>query len=193
MVDNPYEPSTTLWEKWGASNLTTDQGDASRNHIMFGTISAFFWKHLAGITPAAAGWTKLRIAPKFGEVCDDLATAPLPGWRSRVLSHVEATLATVAGDVVTHWELADEVSVDEVSVVPTAVLRVSVPHGAVGGAEVVMPCVGKATIVELHSGVVIWEDDAFVAQSVALAAERVEHGGVAIHVASGDYHFVRSS
>ena len=155
---------------------------------MFGTISAFFWKHLAGITPAAAGWTKLRIAPKFGEVCDDLGSAPLPGWRSRVLSRVEATLATVAGDVVTRWELADEVSV-----VPTAVLRVSVPHGAVGGAEVVMPCAGKgSTIVELHSGVVIWEDDAFVAQSVALAAERVEHGGVAIHVASGDYHFVRS-
>lgn len=156
---------------------------------MFGTISAFFWKHLAGITPAAAGWTKLRIAPKFGEVCDDLATAPLPNWRSRVLSRVDATLATVAGQVITHWELAE---IDEVNVVPTAVLRVSVPNGAVGGAEVVMPCVGKASIVELHSGMVVWQDDAFVVQSVALAAERVEHGGVAIHVASGDYHFVRS-
>ena len=52
---------------------------------------------------------------------------------------------------------------------------------------------GKATIVtELRSGTVAWKDDAFVAASVALAGERVEYGGVAIHVASGEYHFLRS-
>eukprot|EP01043_Picozoa_sp_COSAG02_P080968 COSAG02_NODE_19518_length_878_cov_1.083440_2_plen_130_part_01 len=130
MVDNPYEPSTTLWEKWGASNLTTDQGDSSRNHIMYGTISAFFWKHLAGIAPAAAGWTKLRIEPKFGEVCDGSGTAPRPDWRNRVLSSVEGTLDTVAGQVSTRWELA---GIDDASISATAVLRVTVPAGAMRG------------------------------------------------------------
>lgn len=191
MVANPYEPSTTLWEKWGASNLTTDQGDSSRNHIMFGTISAFFWKHLAGIAPAAAGWTRLRIEPKFGEVCADSGTVPLPGWRSRVLSSAEGTLATVVGEVSTHWELRET---DDASIATTAVLRVTVPAGAVGGAEVVIPCVGKATVItELHSGAVVWKDDAFVAASVATTAKRFEHGGVVIYVASGEYHFVRSA
>jgi alpha-L-rhamnosidase len=189
MVDNPYEPSTTLWEKWGASNLTTDQGDSSRNHIMFGSISAFFWKHLAGIAPAAAGWTKLRIEPKFGEVCDHPA-APRPDSRSRVLSSVEGTLDTVAGQVSTSWELAE---IDDSSVSATAILRVTVPDGAVGGAEVVLPCVGNATVItELRSGTVVWEHDTFIAASVALAGERFEHGGVVVHVASGEYHFVRS-
>ena len=51
MVANPHEPSTTLWENWAADHLDKDQADASRNHIMFGTISAFLWKHIAGLTP----------------------------------------------------------------------------------------------------------------------------------------------
>ena len=33
MVSNADEPATTLWEKWGASQLQTDQADASRNHV----------------------------------------------------------------------------------------------------------------------------------------------------------------
>ncbi len=61
------DDNTACREKWGASNLTKDQGDGSRNHIMYGTISAFFWKHLGGIAPAAAGWARIRIAPQFGE------------------------------------------------------------------------------------------------------------------------------
>jgi alpha-L-rhamnosidase len=35
--------ATTLWESW--------DGGASRNHIMFGDISAWFYKYLAGIRP----------------------------------------------------------------------------------------------------------------------------------------------
>lgn len=107
-----------------------------------------------------------------------------------MLSSASGTLATVAGEVSTDWELAET---DDASVAAAAVLRVTVPAGVVGGAEVVIPCVGKATTVtELRSGTVAWKDDAFVAASVALAGERVECGGVAIHVASGEYHFVRS-
>jgi len=35
--------ATTLWEQWN--------GDASRNHIMFGDVSAWFYRALAGINP----------------------------------------------------------------------------------------------------------------------------------------------
>jgi alpha-L-rhamnosidase len=35
--------ATTLWEQW--------DGSESRNHIMFGDVSAWFYKNLAGIAP----------------------------------------------------------------------------------------------------------------------------------------------
>lgn len=191
----------TTGEKWGASNLTKDQGDASRNHIMFGTISAFFWKHLGGIAPAAAGWTKVRIAPQFGELCEVVETAIVPSvgsGASRVLSTAEATLSTVAGDVHTHWELQDR---DVPNANPTAVLTVTVPAGAVDGAEVVMPCVGReAVITEALSGSVVWQAGSFVAlaeeeeeeERVVLSGERAEHGSVLLRVPSGEYRFVRA-
>ena len=38
MVENVDEPATTLWEKWGASQLPTDQADSSRNHVSAGRL-----------------------------------------------------------------------------------------------------------------------------------------------------------
>lgn len=52
MVENPHEPATTIWENWAASDLTNDQDDSSRNHVMFGSISAFFWKYLNHTAPS---------------------------------------------------------------------------------------------------------------------------------------------
>ena len=58
--------ATTLWEKWN--------GTESRNHIMFGDISAWFYKALAGINldPAAPAFkhyhhqAEPRRRPDFG-------------------------------------------------------------------------------------------------------------------------------
>ncbi len=56
--------ATTLWEAW--------EGTTSRNHIMFGDISAWFFRTLAGIQPdpAAPGFKHVIIAPYFP---DDLS------------------------------------------------------------------------------------------------------------------------
>jgi hypothetical protein len=209
---------------------------------MFGTISAFFWKHLGGtarprantcrsarssailpspaictrillpslslavemrrcrpwpgIAPAAAGWARLRIAPQFGELCDGTATATAPpAGTGRPTRAVEAALSTVAGGVRTRWELQEA---DGAGATPTAVLSVTVPAGAAGGADVVLPCVGRAAVVtEARSGAVIWRADGFVAaeegegERAVLSGERVEHGGVSFRVASGEHRFVR--
>jgi alpha-L-rhamnosidase len=72
MVTNPDEPATTLWEQFGASTLAGDQGDSSRNHIMFGTISAWYWKYLLGVTPLSPGFGRVSIAPHI------VTTAPDP-------------------------------------------------------------------------------------------------------------------
>jgi alpha-L-rhamnosidase len=51
--------ATTLWEQWN--------GTASRNHIMFGDVSAWFYKALGGIAPAkdGAGYKKIILKPYF--------------------------------------------------------------------------------------------------------------------------------
>jgi alpha-L-rhamnosidase len=51
--------ATTLWETW--------DGSGSRNHIMFGDISAWMFKTLAGISPdeEQPGFQRVHIAPSF--------------------------------------------------------------------------------------------------------------------------------
>jgi alpha-L-rhamnosidase len=47
--------ATTLWEEWN--------GNQSRNHVMFGDVSAWFYKYLAGINAAAPGFKQIVIKP----------------------------------------------------------------------------------------------------------------------------------
>jgi len=54
--------ATTLWETWKFSNNTY-----SHNHPMFGSVSEWFYKWLAGIQPDAdaVGFNKFIIKPQF--------------------------------------------------------------------------------------------------------------------------------
>lgn len=59
-------PSWGHWIELGATSLWEDwDGGASRNHIMFGDISAWFYKTLAGISPhpLAPGFKRIIIRP----------------------------------------------------------------------------------------------------------------------------------
>ena len=75
--------ATTLWEQWN--------GAESRNHIMFGDISAWFYKALAGINPdpAAPGFKHIIIKPN---VVGNLTSA-------------EATYDSVRGRIVSDWKI----------------------------------------------------------------------------------------
>ncbi len=75
--------ATTLWEAWN--------GTDSRNHIMFGDISAWFYRALAGIRPDAPGFKRIRIQPR---VVGDLTWA-------------RATYDSVHGRIGSDWKLAD--------------------------------------------------------------------------------------
>ncbi len=71
--------ATTLWEQWN--------GSESRNHIMFGDVSAWFYKALAGIVPdpQAPGFRHFFVKP---HVLGDLASARAEyrSIRGRILS-----------------------------------------------------------------------------------------------------------
>ena len=78
--------ATTLWEEW--------DGSGSRNHIMFGDISAWFYKALAGIRldPAAPGFKHFLIKPN---VVGDLTSA-------------RASYDSVHGRIASEWRIDQE-------------------------------------------------------------------------------------
>ncbi len=50
--------ATTLWEHWEYSDNTF-----SHDHPMFGSISAWFYRYVAGIRPAGLGWSTIEFEP----------------------------------------------------------------------------------------------------------------------------------
>ncbi|HEY5915392.1 MAG TPA: glycoside hydrolase family 78 protein [Verrucomicrobiae bacterium] len=102
--------ATTLWEQWN--------GTESRNHIMFGDISAWFYKALAGINPdpAAPGFRHVIIQP---QIVGDLTSA-------------KAAYNSVRGLILSEWKLENGLFTLHV-IVPantSATVRLPVPAGA---------------------------------------------------------------
>jgi alpha-L-rhamnosidase len=73
--------ATTLWEQWN--------GTESRNHIMFGDVSAWFYKNLAGIAPddEQPGFKRISFRPYF---------APDLQW-------VKASHQSLYGEIKAEW------------------------------------------------------------------------------------------
>ena len=109
--------ATTLWEHWEFSDNTY-----SHNHPMFGSVSEWFYKALAGISPApgAVGFDKILIAP---QLAGDLK------W-------VKADHDSIRGKIVSDWSRAGD----------QFKLRVRVPVGAT--ATVLLPAKANAAVAE---------------------------------------------
>jgi alpha-L-rhamnosidase len=95
--------ATTLWEQWN--------GTESRNHIMFGDISAWFYKALAGINPdpAAVGFKHFFIKPNVvggltsARACyDSVRGRILSDWKV-VHGRIELTVKVPANATATVW------------------------------------------------------------------------------------------
>jgi alpha-L-rhamnosidase len=80
--------ATTLWEHWEFSDNTY-----SHNHPMFGSVSEWFYKALAGINPApdAVGFDRIVLEPRpEGD-----------------LSWVRASYDSVRGPIVSDWKRSE--------------------------------------------------------------------------------------
>ena len=97
--------ATTLWEQWN--------GTESRNHIMFGDVSAWFYKALAGIQPdpQAPGFRHFFIRPN---VVGDLTFA-------------RGEYASIHGRIVSEWKLEKGRFSLRVVVPPNTTATVRVP------------------------------------------------------------------
>jgi alpha-L-rhamnosidase len=151
------EGATTLWERW---EKLTGFAMNSQNHIMLGSIDAWFYRVLAGLSPLRPGWQVVRVRP---HILGDL-------------EFVAASVDTVAGRVASSWRLNQA----------AFALEVAIPVGAAGEVHVPLLWPG-ARVVE--SGKVLWQagrpgDPAPGIEPAGAAADRA-----VFRVESGNYRF----
>lgn len=153
--------ATTLWEKW--------EGTHSHNHQMFGTVSEFFYKYLAGIRSpmdegTTTGYKHILIRPF------------LPG----TLNRVSASLETIHGKVRSAWEKSGTGFMLHVEIPANCDASVSVP---VAGLE-------KFTVTE--SGRTVWDNNRFRAGVDGITGAVAGKEYVTFSTGSGKYDFVLS-
>lgn len=77
--------ATTIWERW---EYATSWGMNSHNHPMYASVSAWFYKYLAGILPVeGSGFSQLVIKP----------------YLPSELNRAGASVQTVLGEVCSSW------------------------------------------------------------------------------------------
>ncbi len=95
--------ATTLWESW--------HDGSSRNHVMFGDVSACMFKGVAGIRGDAPGFSHVIIRP--GVVGD--------------LTWAKARYESVHGEITSSWKLEGDKLILEVTIPPNVTATVFVP------------------------------------------------------------------
>jgi alpha-L-rhamnosidase len=154
------EGATTLWERW---EYLVGGGINSHNHIMFGTIDAWFYKVLAGINidPSHPGFQRFTVKP---HVLGDL-------------SHVSASLRTVRGLVSSSWRKEKD----------SLTLDVVVPVNS--QAKVSVPMLGWENPVIREDDEVIYKNGSYVHGVAGISSGMKEDDYVTFELGSGSYSF----
>lgn len=95
--------ATTIWERWdsvGPDGTISAEGMNSLNHYSYGSIAAWMYRYVCGISPKEAGFRRARIAPRADPR----------------LGHVSGSLNTPAGLYRSAWHYEDGKCVYEVEV-----------------------------------------------------------------------------
>jgi len=154
------EGATTIWERW---EYLAGSGMNSHNHIMFGSIDAWFYKALAGINadPLYPGFEKVVIKP---HIVGDL-------------THVSASLRTIRGLIVSRWWRENG----------SLTLEVSIPVNSVG--EIYVPVKGAKNPLIKEGEMIVWKNDELIQKVQGITAARREGDYVIFNVSSGKYIF----
>jgi alpha-L-rhamnosidase len=152
------EGATTLWERW---EKITGEGMNSHNHIMLGSVDAWFYRTLAGIACDSPGWSRVKIKPH-----------PFEG-----LSHASASIKTIRGDCAVKWKRETD----------SFTLIIRIPVGA--RALVHLPLLWKSAEV-FESGRLIWKKEgAGTGLSDGITLSGLENNYLVFETGSGTYHF----
>ena len=153
--------ATTLWELWQEK---TGPSMNSHNHIMFGSVGAWFYQALGGINiePDAPGYKRIGIQP---QMVRDLASA-------------SASVETLRGTVSSSWTHSPGV----------VTLDIVVPVGS--EADVVIPKDDEMTDVTLREGnQVVWEKGHFVPGASGITSATTRGRDLMFKAGSGRYSF----
>jgi alpha-L-rhamnosidase len=151
------EGATTLWERW---EKLEGEGMNSHNHIMLGSIDAWFYRTIAGLVPLEPGWKKVRIKP---HILGDLTDAT-------------ATLQTVRGEIYVSWEKKQDL----------LRLLLSIPTNVSG--EFYIP-VSDETVTIREGGVIVWAEGKGAGQVNGVTPIEAVEDYVHMRVGSGYYEF----
>lgn len=154
------EGATTLWERW---EYLANAGMNSHNHIMFGTVDAWFYKVLAGIGLDSAGPGFQRIIIKPYPVGD--------------LKYASASVKTTRGIVSSSWARHDR----------SLVLNVTLPFNS--EAKVHIPKIGLEKVIVKEGEKTIWENGSYVGGIAGITGGREDEDYVTFEVGSGSYSF----
>ena len=154
------EGATTLWERW---EYLTDVGMNSQNHIMLGSIDAWFYRYLAGIQiePSTPGWRKILIKP---HILGDL-------------SFVSASVQTVKGLITSNWRKTHD----------ALELEVTVPIGS--QAVISIPKLGWQDVAISEGGAVMWQNHRLTNPTPGVSDGRETPELVEFRIDSGSYCF----
>jgi alpha-L-rhamnosidase len=155
------EGATTLWERW---EKQTGSGMNSHNHIMLGSVDAWFYRVVAGLRCAAPGWRKVVLKPPL-----------FPG-----LTRASAKVETIRGEASLSWLNLDG----------AFSLEVQVPVGS--AAEVYVP-LGRDGERIKEGGQVIWPRPAAKEMPTEVSHLRTDGLYSVFAVGSGVYHFTVES
>ena len=135
----------------------------SHNHIMFGSVDAWFYKVLAGINqdPSAPGFKRVIIKPY---ILGDL-------------SYVSASVNTIRGLVSSSWRREEN----------ALVLEVTLPVNSEG--KVSLPLLRLKSPVVRESGKVVYKDGSYIQSVSGITAGKRDDGYITFDVGSGAYSF----
>ena len=154
------EGATTLWERW---EYMAGGGMNSHNHIMFGSVDAWFYRVLAGINVDSPvyGFRRIMIKPY------------IPGD----LSYVSASVNTIRGLVSSSWRKETN----------ALILDVTLPVNS--GGKICLPLAGLKNPVVTETGNLIYQDASFISGAAGITTGKREEDYLIFHVGSGTYSF----
>jgi alpha-L-rhamnosidase len=149
---------TTLPEEWN--------GGGSHNHQMFGSITEYFYKYLAGIRPPEEGIT----TGGYRHVC-------LHPCLPDNLRMARASLHTLSGEIVSGWQRQDGGYRYE-AVIPANTT-----------ATVFLPVDAFRQVQLTDNGKVVWRDNAFAGAANGIRDVKADGGHLCLSLGSGAYSF----
>jgi alpha-L-rhamnosidase len=169
MFNNPYENATTLWELWNTP--LTGPGMNSRNHIMFGSIGAWFYSHLAGIDLLS---NLITIRPRMASES-----------KKHLMSKLDCQLSTLYGLV--HVSYTRD---ERDTIANSILLRVSIPPNTQARIMFEPLFVGGQCKTLIDGSKMIWSSDISSTDVEGFKIEKdLTTGLMTVHTGSGEYEF----